>query len=412
MYKRFITDAIIEALDDTPVVLVNGARQVGKSTLCKGLLESGAFEGQFVTMDDPATLSAAQKDPLGFLQDLHKHAIIDEVQRAPDLFLSMKKLVDEDRKGRRMILTGSADVLMLPKVGDSLAGRLEIHNLWPLSQDEMKGKHSGFLEKLVAHENGFVGKKVAWKDIAQMIRAGGYPEPLARRAFARKNKWFQSYMTSLLQKDVRELSNIEGLTVLPTILQLIATRIGSTMNMSDIARLSGTKNTTLQRYLALLEHIFLIVKIPAWTPNTEGQFVKSPKVYFNDTGLLTHFIEQKDESFLNERSQAGPFLENFVIMEILKQLSWSDLLLKPYHFSIHKGAEVDLVLKDGKGHLYGIEIKSSASLHAADFKGLKRLADLAGNKFKKGIILYTGENCLGGFGKDLYAVPLPGLWLA
>lgn len=410
MYRRNITDSIIEALSDTPVILLNGARQTGKSTLCEKIREEGAFEGQFVTMDDPATLLAAEKDPLGFLEDLGKHVIIDEIQRAPQLFIPIKKLVDEDRKGRRIILTGSANVMMLPRVGDSLAGRIEIHNLWPLSQDEIGDTRSNFLHTLTDTNKKFKTSKTSWKDIAARMRVGGYPESLERSSTSRRNKWFADYITAILQKDIRELANIEGLTEIPNVLKLIATRVGSTINMSDISRLSGIKNTTLKRYVTLLEHIFLIVNIPAWTNNTEGQFVKSPKVYLNDTGLLNHLIGLEDESFLEQRGNAGAYLENFVVIEIIKQLSWSDMYLKPYHFSIHRGSEVDLVLEDRAGGLYGIEIKSAASLQNSDFNGLRKLSELAGDKFKRGIVLYTGEQYLGGFGDNLQAVPISALW--
>jgi hypothetical protein len=410
MYQRYIATPIKEALKDTPVILINGARQTGKSTLCRQLVEAGNFDGQIMTMDDPTTLTAAQADPLGFLQDLSPHAIIDEVQRVPELFLSIKKLVDESRKERRLILTGSADVMTLPQVADSLAGRIEIHHLWPLSQTEIQGKRSKFLNTLIAPEGRFPSHKHNWRNIIETIRVGGYPEALQRETEGRKAKWFESYIDAVLQKDIRNLANIEGLTQIPNILQLIGTRVGSTVNLSDIARLSGVKNTTLQRYMALLEHVFLILKIPAWTPNIEGQFVKSPKIFLNDTGLLSHLRGESVDSLMENRTAAGAFLENFIVMEIIKQLSWSDVFLKPYHFSVHSGAEVDLILEDRKKHLYGIEIKSTASVGQNDFKGLKRLAEVAGKKFQRGIVLYTGEHVVGGFGENLQAVPLSSVW--
>lgn len=410
MFYRFLCQSIAEALQDTPAILISGARQTGKSTLCRQLIEKGIFQGQSVTMDDPATLAAAKADPMGFLRNMDKHVIVDEVQRAPELFLSIKKLIDEDRKTRRIILTGSTDVMTLPKVADSLAGRIEIHHLWPLSQTEIHGRSSDFLKILVSKNKRFSYKKCDWKQIIQAIRIGGYPEVVQREADSRREKWFASYLVAILQKDIRDLSNIEGLTQIPNILHLIATRVGSTINLSDIARLSGVKNTTLQRYMALLEQVFLILKIPAWTPNEEGQFVKSPKIILNDTGLLCH-LRGEGESLIENRTITGSFLENFVVMEIIKQLSWSGLSLKPYHFSIHKGSEVDLVLEDKKKNLYGIEIKSKASINIKDFNGLKRLADLSGDRFQKGIVLYTGEQVLGGFGgKNLQAVPVSTLW--
>lgn len=410
MYSRFLSHSIAEALKDTPAILITGARQTGKSTLCRQLVSQGIFNGQSVTMDDPSMLAAAQADPLGFLKDLGKHIIIDEVQRAPGLFLSIKKLIDEDRHGHRIIMTGSADVMTLPKVADSLAGRIEIHHLWPLSPAEIVGKTSNFLTTLTAKQASFPDKESDWKEIIRIMKTRGYPEAVQRESDARRAKWFESYLTAILQKDIRDLSNIEGLIQLPNILQLIATRVGSTVNLSDIARLSGVKNTTLQRYMALLEQVFLVIKIPAWTSNAEGQFVKSPKIILNDTGLLCH-LRSEGESLLENRTTAGSFLENFVVMEMIKQLSWSDAMLKPYHFSIHKGAEVDLVLENRKKQLYGIEIKSTSSVKENDFRGLKRLAEIAGDKFQKGIVLYTGNRVLGGFGgKNLYAVPIAALW--
>jgi len=410
MYQRYIAKLIAEALKDTPVIHINGARQTGKTTLCRQLVEEGVFDGQIMTMDDPTTLAAAQADPLGFLQNLSAHAIIDEVQRAPQLFLSIKKLVDENRKERRLILTGSADVMTLPQVADSLAGRIEIHHLWPLSQTEIHGKRSKFLNALVTPDGRFRAHKSNWREIIEDIRAGGYPEALQRENERRKAKWFESYIDAVLQKDIINLANIEGLTQIPNILHLIGTRIGSTINLSDIARLSGVKNTTLQRYMALLEHVFLILRIPAWTPNIEGRFVKSPKIFINDTGLLCHLRGEGIDSLIESRTTAGAFLENFIVMEIVKQLSWSGLYLKPYHFSVHSGAEVDLILEDRKKQLYGIEIKSTAAVSQSDFNGLRRLAVIASKKFQRGIVLYGGDQVVGGFGENLQAVPLPAVW--
>lgn len=410
MYERFISPFIKDALDDTPVILISGARQTGKSTLCKQLIEKKVFRGKSVTLDDPTTLAAVQTDPLGFLLSQDKHLIIDEVQRAPEIFLSIKKLVDEDRKHRRFILTGSSEVMTLPAMSDSLAGRIEMHHLWPLSQEEINGKKSVFLDILLSPDGKFPDKDCSWEQLVQNMIIGGYPEVLKRDTEIRRDKWFASYITAILQKDIKDLSNIEGLTQLPNILQLLAIRAGSTINFSDIARLSGIKNTTFQRYIALLEQVFLINKIPAWTPNAEGKYVKSPKIYINDSGLLC-YLKGEGQHLLEDRTTAGLILENFVSMEIIKQITWSAHYLKPYHFSTHKGAEVDIVLEDKYRNLYAIEVKSKASVNEKDFKGLKQFAALTGTKFKKGILLYTGNQTIGGFGgSNLQAVPISSLW--
>ena len=408
MYNRFILQPIREALEDTSVIVINGARQTGKSTLCHQLIDSQVINARMVTFDDPTTLAAAQSDPLGFLEELGDQVILDEIQRAPDLYLSIKKLVDMDRKGKRFILTGSADVMTLPKVADSLAGRIEILNLWPLSQGELTNTIPAFLSALTSQESKFKREPTPWRDLVHHIAVGGYPEANAREKESRRSKWFESYLLAVMQKDIRDIAKIEGLTQIPNVLQLISTRVGSTINMSDIARLSGIKNTTLQRYTSLLEKVFLIVKVPAWTPNAEGQFVKSPKIYLNDTGLLCHLRGENEESLLVDKSMAGAFMENYVVMEIIKQLSWSDQFLQVYHFSMHKGAEVVIVLEDRKKQLYGIEIKAASTLKEKDFKGLQRLSKLAKNKFKKGIVLYTGQEVLK-FGDNLLAVPISNL---
>lgn len=408
MITRFLHPQISEALEDTPVIMISGARQTGKSTFCRQLQESGVFTGDYVTLDDPTVLSAAQKDPMGFLLDMGDHLIIDEVQRAPDLFLSLKKLIDENRN-RRVILTGSADVMLSPKVADSLAGRIETHKIWPLSVDEIKGKPSNFLSTLLNSEKRFKSIETPWGELIELIKRGGYPEMLHRTSDIRRTKWLNSYLDSILQKDIRSLANIEGLTKIPKILNLLETRVGSTLNMSDISRLAGVKNTSTQRYIALLEQVFLIVKIPAWTPNAEGQFVKSPKIFLNDTGLLSS-MNNKGDNLLTDRTQAGHILENFIVMEIIKQIGWHPYPLKLMHFSKHKGAEVDLVIEDHKKQLYAIEIKSKASLKQDDFKGLSALSELAGKRFKRGIVLYTGKEATSGFGEELSAVPINNLW--
>lgn len=408
MIKRFLHPQISEALEDTPVIMISGARQTGKSTFCQQLQKDGIFTGDYVTLDDPTLLNAALKDPMGFLLDMGDNVIIDEVQRAQDLFLSLKKLIDENRN-RRVILTGSADVMLSPKVADSLAGRIETRKIWPLSVDEIKGKPSDFLSILLGSEKKFKSIETPLAELIELIKRGGYPEMLHRTSDIRRTKWLSSYLDSILQKDIRSLANIEGLTQIPKILNLLGARVGSTLNMSDISRLAGIKNSTTQRYISLLEQVFLIVKIPAWTPNAEGQFVKSPKIFLNDTGLLCNMTNDSD-NLLNNRTQAGHLLENFITMEIKKQMSWYPYPLKLMHFSKHKGAEVDLVIEDHKRQLYAIEVKSKASLNQDDFKGLSALSKLAGKRFKRGIVFYTGKETTSGFGEKLSAVPINNLW--
>ena len=303
--------------------------------------------------------------------------------------------------------------MTLPKVSESLAGRIEIHNLWPLSQGEVQGTRSKFLADLVADSSVFKTQKVLWHALVSMMVLGGYPEVLERANDARREKWFESYMQSILQKDIRELANIDGLVEIPRLLELIAGKAGSLLNIADIGRILGMPNTTLNRYYSLLQHVFLVVQLPAWTPNLEGRVVKSPKVFLADTGLLCYLRGIDTESLLEDRHQAGAILENFVVMEVLKQLSWAEpgegSGLKAYHFRTHKGQEVDIVLADRRKRLFGIEVKAAASVQGKDFKGLRYLQESRPEQFQKGVVLYTGSEVIQ-FGDHLWAVPVSCLW--
>jgi len=243
--------------------------------------------------------------------------------------------------------------------------------------------------------------------MVKMMSVGGYPEMLGRSSEARREKWFQSYINAILQKDIRELANIEGLVEIPNVLELIAGRVGGLVNLSDTSRISGIPHSTLQRYYALLQQVFLVVHLPAWTPNLEGRVIKAPKVFLNDTGLLCHLRGESIESLRKDRN--GAIWENFVVMEIIKQLSWSKLSLKPYHFRTHKGQEVDSVLESREKQLYGIEVQTCSSVESKDFKGLRHLRDMQPKKFSKGIVLYTGDQMIQ-FQDNLYAVPASALW--
>jgi uncharacterized protein len=409
MYTRLIQKNIEEALGDTSVIIVNGARQTGKSTLCKTLIDTKMLDADYITFDSRTPMAAAQKDPEGFLAGLKPHVVLDEIQRVPEILLAIKKYIDTDRTNRRFILTGSADVMTLPKLSESLAGRIEIHNLWSLSQDEIRGKKSSFLDKLIDPSNPFHTGATSWEDIINILTIGGYPEILSRKNEQRRIKWFEAYINSILQKDIKELANIEKISEIPNLLEILAGRVGSTVNLADISRLLGMPASTVKRYYMLLQHVFLIKEIPAWTPNFEGRFVKMPKIFISDTGVLCYLRGDTHTSLLHDRNRVGAVMENFVIMEIIKQMSWSPLGFKPYHFRDHKGIEVDLLLENRQKHIYGIEIKTSASVKSSDFKGLEYFAEHNPKNFKKGIVFYTGDQYIQ-FSEKMHAVPLSLLW--
>ena len=416
MYRRAIARQLREALADTPVVLLGGARQTGKTTLVMEILKASE-SANYVTLDDVEALNAATADPSGFIFSLSTASqpiILDEVQRSPGLFPAIKASVDRDRRPGRFLLTGSANVLLLPKLSESLAGRMEILTLWPLSQTEIEGRSASFTDALFEHASPLqVFKELAStsrEDIIGRVVRGGYPEPITRSE-ARRTSWFDSYMSTILQRDVRDLANIEGLTEMPRLLSILAARTASLLNLADISRTVNIPYSTLQRYLTLLETAYLIRPIPAWSGNLTIRLIKSPKVVLNDTGLASHLLGVSETRLVREPTRLGGLLENFVAMEIIKDIGASESRPALYHWHTANRDEVDVVLEKRDGSLVGIEVKSSGTVTSSDFKGLRKLMKSTGDRFVRGIVMYTGERVVP-FGEQLFAVPIGALWQA
>lgn len=411
MIPRNISSALLEALADSPVVLLHGARQTGKSTLVQHIA-SGDHPARYLTFDDSTVLAAAEADPEGFLAGLGGPVALDEVQRAPGLFGAIKLDVDRHRGAGRYLLTGSANVLMLPKLSESLAGRMEILTLWPFSQGEIEGRREGFVDALFADgASALTGPSEASRRVVERILRGGYPEAYARRDWSRRRAWFNSYVTTIIQRDVRDLANIEGLSTMPRLLALLASRIGSLLNLADISRSLGIPQTTLKRYMALLEATFLVQLLRPWSSNIGKRLVKSPKLYLNDTGLAAALMGQDSAEALGRSQLAGPLLENLVVMELRKQIAWSRAQPDLYHFRTLAGQEVDVVVQSPSGQVVGVEVKAGASVSAGDFRGLRALADQAGGRFVRGVVLYAGAEVVP-FADDLCAAPLGAVWRA
>lgn len=409
MYLRNITPTIVEALSDTPVVMLNGARQTGKSTLAKHLIREKHI-GRYITLDDATACAAAKHDPTGFISGLGESAVIDEIQRAPELFLAIKADVDRNRTPGRYLLTGSANVLLLPRLSESLAGRMEIFTLWPLSQGEFGGIKERFIDTLFSQKLSYRAPIVAETGTSVIERAikGGYPEAAARVSESRRRAWFGSYITTILQRDVRDIANIDGLTAMPRLLSMLATRSTSLLNYSELSRTTGLPQSTLKRYMALFETIFLIDHLPAWYSNLGKRLVKTSKLIVNDAGLLATLLGV-DAARLENTPLCGALMENFVIMELKKQISWSETKPAMLHYRTQTGQEVDVVLEDTAGRIVGIEIKSAKSVGGNDFRGLQSLADAAGDRFIRGIMLYGGSEIIS-FGSNLFAMPIDSLW--
>jgi len=407
LYPRYAEGRLVEALTDTPVVLLHGPRQSGKTTLAQ--VVGQRLGHAYLTFDDPITLGSAQADPVGFFATLPDRVILDEVQRIPELFAVMKAAIDRRREPGRFILTGSANVLLLPRLADSLAGRMEVLRLHPLAQSELTGRRSRFLEGLQSGELPTRTFERLGPELAERVAAGGYPAALLRRAPHRRMAWYREYVEALVQRDVRDLARIGALEVLPRLLAHAATSTAQLFNATDLAAPFQQSRPTIRDYLTLLERVFLLDLLPPWHTNRTSRLLKSPKLHLGDTGLASALLGLDATALLQDRTTLGPLLETFVFQELRRQTSWSPDPPTFHHFRDKDGAEVDIVLESRTRSLIGIEVKASATVTTKDFRGLHRLAALAGDRFTAGVVLYDGER-VAGFGDRLYAVPIRCLW--
>ncbi|MBW8059970.1 MAG: ATP-binding protein [Solirubrobacterales bacterium] len=406
MIERHLMPELRESLRDTPVTMLIGPRQSGKSTLAQALVAQ--LDGaRYLSLDRGLTLAAAREDPAGFVAEAARTLVIDEVQRAPDLLREIKASVDRDRRPGRFVLTGSADVLTLPRVAETLAGRMEVLRLWPLSQGEIEGHREPFLDALLAGEPAALaasGDPPRKEDLLARIGAGGFPEAVAR-AGARRQRWFDSYLDTMLQREVRDLANLAGLADLPRLMLVLAARATGLLNYAGVSRDLGMPQTTLKRYVALLETAFLVLTVPAWFRNVGKRLIKSPKLILSDAGLLAHLLgggEGVDRSF-------GAVLENFVMMEIVKQASVSDARPAIFHYRTAEGLEVDAVIERRGGPVCAVEVKAAATLTPRDSRGMRSLATALGDEFGTGVILHTGGEAVR-LAPKIWALPLPVLW--
>jgi uncharacterized protein len=401
MISRALAPKIQEALADTPVVLIGGSRQVGKSTLAKQVSSA-----PYLTFDDLDTLETAKRDPIGFIERLPRQVILDEIQRVPELMLPIKASVDRRREPGRFLLTGSANVLLLPKAAESLAGRMAVFTLYPVSQLELEGREETFIDQVFAQN--FETMPRGAEDVLERILAGGYPEAVTR-SVARREAWFEDYVKTFVQRDVRDLANITGLIDFARLLRLLALRTSTVLNQADVARDAGLNAVTFKRYYALLEASYLLHTLPAWFFNPHKRLVKAPKLHLTDTGLAAHLSNTTLATLEQERDRLGALLETFVAAELLKQLGWSKTRGQLYHYRLHGGSEVDLVLENQKGQLVALEVKATATPRQDDFRGIESFRADVGKRFQGGIVLHTGERVLP-FAKGLWAMPVSSLW--
>jgi uncharacterized protein len=403
--KRFSAENVALALKDTPVVMVVGPRQCGKTTLVRELI---AGKRSYLTLDNKTTRLAARTDPTGLVRDLDR-AIIDEVQLAPELLRAIKESIDTDRRAGRFLLTGSANILTVPKISESLAGRMEIVTLLPLSRAEILGRRPTFLKNAFA---GKLAKPLETMMGANLVRAvliGGYPEMLQRAQPKRRNAWARSYIRAIVQRDVREIAEVEKLDQVPRLLRVLAHHSGQLTNFTQIGGQIGLDDKTTRSYVGILEQLFLVKRVEPWFRNRLSRLLKTPKLHFLDSGLLAVLLRANAERIAANRSLFGPLLETFVFSEVMKQEAWLEDGCVLSHYRDKDQDEVDVVAENELGEIVGIEVKASATVGGGDFKGLKKLAAATGKDFKLGVVLYDGEQSLP-FGDRMYAAPVSCLW--
>src|SRR6266545_3481419 len=379
---RLSAARVTAALKDTPVVMINGPRQCGKTTLVRDLI---AGERVYITLDSDTVLEGARDDPAGFLRGFDR-VTVDEVQRAPDLLRAIKSAVDHDRRPGRFLLTGSADVLTLSTVSDSLAGRMEVVTLLPLARAEIRGRRPAFLERAFAGHLVKPSEHLIGEDLVQAVLMGGYPEMLRREEPGRRKAWAQDYVKAIVRRDVRDIADINRLDHMPRLLQALAHHAGQLTNFIQIGGQIGLDDKTTRKYTIILEQLFLVRRLEPWFRNRLKRLVKTPKLHFMDSGLLAAISGVTAERMARERTLLGPLLEAFVFSAVLKQVTWLDETCSLYHYRDKDQDEVDIVIENEKGELLGIEVKAAGTVRTGDFKGLRKLAEAAGDDFRLGIV--------------------------
>jgi len=408
MIPRGSSDLVTEALADTRVVLLMGARQTGKSTLTEQLVHE-AHSASISSLDEAPIREGAINDPEGFIAGLQRPAFIDEVQRGgPDLFLAIKRAVDEDKSPGQFLLTGSANVLRSRRVWEALTGRVEIVTLWPLAQVEVERSSSNFVDALFAGEPPTITDAPKGREaLRDRLTAGGYPEARLRSP-GRRNRWFESYLRTTLERDIQDISQAHKLQQMPSLLRLVAAQAANLFVPSRLSQRTGLHRETVDSHVDLLEAIFLVHRLRAWTPGIGQREIRHSKAYVVDTGLLLYLLGADEKRLLEDDQVTGKALENFIAMEVVRLAEWSRDTPAIYHY--RRGAdEVDLILENRAGQICAIEAKASVTLREKDWRQLAKLRDARPDSFRCGVLFYTGEKTVP-LGDRLFAVPLSGLW--
>jgi uncharacterized protein len=408
LYPRSIRPLVVEGIDDSRIVFVGGARQVGKTTLVTEIARDERPMAAF-TLDDRATRDAAVADPAGFVADLSGPAFIDEIHRAPDLLLELKKAVDADTAPGRFVITGSANVLTSKRIQDALPGRIDRVDMWPLAQSEIRAGKLNVVDELFAGRAPQVtGAPVGRAAFSSVVGEGGYPEARARPAGRRRERWFANYVSGTLARDLVELADVRRIDDAERLLRLLASQSASLLSYRRVGARLDMHHDTVKAYVALLEQMFLVRRLSAWRPGIGAREASTPKLYVCDSGLLAHLLGADTARIESDDQVTGKLCETFVAGELLRHASWSEQQPRMFHYQRDR-EDVDLVLENNRGEVVAVEVKAAATLRSGDWKWLKKLATARGESFRAGIVVYAGEQTVP-LGGRLWAVPYSGLW--
>lgn len=406
MYLRLAEERVRAAMTSARVALLVGPRQAGKTTLAQHIVGQDML---YLSLDDPTVLSSAEDDPVGFVRALDK-AVIDEIQRVPKILLALKTAVDSDRRPGRFLLTGSADLMTIPKVAESLAGRMSLIRLLPLAQAELREGEATFLDLAFSGDTLISSvETVLGDDLVELVLKGGYPEPLTYESAFDRELWHENYVDAIVQRDVRDIAEISRLNALTPLLRVLAESSGQLVNFSRIGSFLNMNHVTTREYVTHLANLFLISILPPWHGNALKRLVKTPKLHFIDTGVLATLRNINVDRIRADRKPFGAILKSFVHSELLKMAYAAGGRLGFYHFRDKDKNEVDFVIEDRRGRIVGIEVKASSTVTSSDFGGLRRLQADVGDRFVAGFVLYDHERPVP-FGDNLAAVPLSVLW--
>jgi uncharacterized protein len=407
LFDRPLRASLRAALKDTPVVCLLGPRQSGKSTLARTLEPAYAY----VSLDDEAVLAFARSDPTGFVASLPDPVVLDEVQRAPELLRTIKLAVDRDRRPGRYVLTGSANLLLLPRLGDSLAGRMEVIQLHPLTAAEQASRPGRFLSMFL--ENGLKPEvrstpAAPLAELAERVVAGGFPEAVAR-AGTRMRTWHREYLRTLVERDVQDVARVRDVHEIARLLEMLALRTAELLNVSSLANDLDLRRETVDHYLSICERLYLVRRLHPWHRNAAKRLVKTPKVHVVDSGLAATLAGLTAGDWSGQRDRFGHLLESFVVQQLVAQAGWTDPDLRFWHYRDKDQVEADLVITRGR-QTWGVEVKAAATASPVDGRGLRRLAEHCGMDFQGGVVLYAGSSTFGLDVPGCIAAPLAKLW--